>query len=971
MNKLLFLLTTFIAGVCNFSAYAETFVGNRTDFRDETIYFVMTTRFYDGDPSNNWQCWDNVERNQGDPAWRGDFKGLIEKLDYIKALGFTAVWITPVVTNASGYDYHGYHAFNFSEVDKRYESQDVNFQDLIDAAHARGMKIILDIVLNHTGNFGEENLCKLFTRDWTKNQATIDDCMIPFTKKDGGKLPDNYLSLPGAEQYSSRLINMKNTDGVNHDTNNHWHHVGNNWNWDDYSRWYGQIAGDCVDLNTENPYVSNYLVKCYGKFIEMGVDGFRIDTSGHISRLTFNNAFIPRFQELAEKYKDKRNGGDFFMYGEVCARERNVVYRNHENCSPFFYTWKESKDYPWDYSETSWNNVVVMEGEKGDHTNIISQDQQGVDYNGDKSLPNSQNAFLNGNAYHTPDHSQYSGFSVIDFPMHWNFRTAAEAFGVKYGDKYYNDVTYNVMYVDSHDYAPDGAPESERFNQPQNVWAENLSLMFTFRGIPCIYYGSEIEFRKGSVIDKGPNIALSETGRAYFGGYIKGDVKVKDFADYSDATGNIAATLSHPLALHIQRLNKIRAAVPALRKGQYSCEGCTGSFAFKRRYTDDNTDSYALITISGNGTFTGIENGIYVDAVTGDTKTVTDGKLTAICSGKGNMRIYVLNTEKTPAPGKVGEDGKYLYATSPVTVEQAGYDGTEEEKSTNNGDPTVVTPPVVEPEDPIEPSMEEGEQGVFFDSTWSGSIRAYLWFANGTKITGAWPGENCTPLGNGIWKWHYSGTKKLEGKAKLIFNSTNGNQTKDLEYVNGGMYNAAGELVKVIEGAGEIPDDPDTPAITTNWTFYFDNTSTSWTKINAYFWDKNSGNTYLGSWPGTAMTEGDENIWSISFTTTDAIGEPMIIFNNGSQQTKDLKAVNYGVYTFDGFDHDGVESANIDNMEITSSGGVLYIKSQTERNINIVFPNGITVSQHLNAGNNVISNLATGVYIIEGKKIVL
>lgn len=971
MNKLLFLLTTFIAGVCNFSAYAETFVGNRTDFRDETIYFVMTTRFYDGDPSNNWQCWDNVERNQGDPAWRGDFKGLIEKLDYIKALGFTAVWITPVVTNASGYDYHGYHAFNFSEVDKRYESQDVNFQDLIDAAHARGMKIILDIVLNHTGNFGEENLCKLFTRDWTKNQATIDDCMIPFTKKDGGKLPDNYLSLPGAEQYSSRLINMKNTDGVNHDTNNHWHHVGNNWNWDDYSRWYGQIAGDCVDLNTENPYVSNYLVKCYGKFIEMGVDGFRIDTSGHISRLTFNNAFIPRFQELAEKYKDKRNGGDFFMYGEVCARERNVVYRNHENCSPFFYTWKESKDYPWDYSETSWNNVVVMEGEKGDHTNIISQDQQGVDYNGDKSLPNSQNAFLNGNAYHTPDHSQYSGFSVIDFPMHWNFRTAAEAFGVKYGDKYYNDATYNVMYVDSHDYAPDGAPESERFNQPQNVWAENLSLMFTFRGIPCIYYGSEIEFRKGSVIDKGPNIALSETGRAYFGGYIKGDVKVKDFADYSDATGNIAATLSHPLALHIQRLNKIRAAVPALRKGQYSCEGCTGSFAFKRRYTDDNTDSYALITISGNGTFTGIENGIYVDAVTGDTKTVTDGKLTAICSGKGNMRIYVLNTEKTPAPGKVGEDGKYLYATSPVTVEQAGYDGTEEEKSTNNGDPTVVTPPVVEPEDPIEPSMEEGEQGVFFDSTWSGSIRAYLWFANGTKITGAWPGENCTPLGNGIWKWHYSGTKKLEGKAKLIFNSTNGNQTKDLEYVNGGMYNAAGELVKVIEGAGEIPDDPDTPAITTNWTFYFDNTSTSWTKINAYFWDKNSGNTYLGSWPGTAMTEGDENIWSISFTTTDAIGEPMIIFNNGSQQTKDLKAVNYGVYTFDGFDHDGVESANIDNMEITSSGGVLYIKSQTERNINIVFPNGVTVSQHLNAGNNVISNLATGVYIIEGKKIVL
>jgi Glycosidases len=68
------------------------FVGDRSDFRDETIYFVMTTRFYDGDPSNNVQCWDAPSDMHGDPAWRGDFKGLIDKLDYIKALGFTAIW---------------------------------------------------------------------------------------------------------------------------------------------------------------------------------------------------------------------------------------------------------------------------------------------------------------------------------------------------------------------------------------------------------------------------------------------------------------------------------------------------------------------------------------------------------------------------------------------------------------------------------------------------------------------------------------------------------------------------------------------------------------------------------------------------------------------------------------------------------------------------------------------------------------
>ena len=791
MRKITFLFLLLFA--CVF-AQAATQFPSRTDFRDESIYFVMTTRFYNGDPSNDTQCWDAQNYNVGDPAWRGDFKGLIEKLDYIKALGFTAVWITPVVENASGYDYHGYHARDFSQVDKRYESEDVKFQDLIDAAHARGMKIILDIVLNHTGNFGEENLCKLFTRDWEADQSNIDACMVPYTQKDGGKLPDNYLSLAGSEQYAKRLAQMKNTDGQNHDKNNYWHHVGNEWNWDDYSRWYGQIAGDCVDLNTENPAVSNYLVECYGKFIAMGVDGFRIDTGGHISRLTFNNSFIPQFEALAEQYKAKRNGGDFFMYAEVCARERNVVYRNHENCSPFYYTWKESKDYAWDTSETSWNNIVVMEGQKGNHTNINSTDQQGNDDMDDSSLPNSNNAFLQGNTYHTPDYSKYSQLSVIDFPMHWNFRTAGEAFGVKYGDKYYNDATWNVVYVDSHDYAPDGAPESKRFDQSEDVWAENLALMFTFRGIPCIYYGSEIQFKKGCVIDNGPNIALKETGRAYYGGYIKGDINVTDFAEYSNASGNIAQTLNHPLALHIQRLAKIRMAVPALRKGQYSTERCSGSFAFKRRYTDATTDSYALVCISGNATFSGIENGTYVDCVTGDTKTVNNGTLSVSCSGKGNMRVYVLNTTKTPAPGKIGVDGKYVYGTRNAGSYPT-WDGTQEELDDRFGQGGNT-----DWGDPVEPCLESvSERAVFFQAPdgFGTSASVYMWI-NGTNthLVGSWPGSPATHLGGGTFKFVLPDNMAGDESQWMIIwnNKGKGLQTADLKFTMRGLYTTNSDI---------------------------------------------------------------------------------------------------------------------------------------------------------------------------------
>lgn len=960
-----------------FQTQAKTFVGDRTDFRDETIYFAITTRFYDGDPDNNVYCWDG-KKNVEDPEWRGDFKGLIEKLDYIKALGFTAVWITPVVENASGLDYHGYHAFNFSKVDPRYESSDCKFQDLIDAAHEKGMKIILDIVLNHNGNFGENRLCPMFEKDYSANLSNLDKSMKLHPQT---KLPSNYFSLNGDNQYQTRLALMKNTKGANQDTHNYWHHVGNNWDWDDASRWWAQIAGDCVDLNTENPAVSNYLVDCYTKFIEMGVDGFRIDTGGHISRLTFNNAFVPQFQAAAEKAKAKRGGTPFFMFAEVCARAEEVIYRGQNyNCSPCFYTWKESKNYAWDTSETSWDNFVVMEGQFGDHTNAKSVLQQAADYTGHANMPTSNNAWLNGNDYRAEDYTMNSGLTVIDFPMHWRFHSAENAFNVRSQDNLYNDARWNVVYVDSHDYGPNGQ-DRQRFAKGSSAWAENLDLMFAWRGIPCLYYGSEIEFRAGKTIDEGPNLALKESGRAYYGGYITGNATVTDFAEYTNATGNMAATLANPLALHIQRLNKIRAAVPALRKGQYSTDGCSGKMAFKRRYTDANTDSYALVTISGNATFTGILNGTYVDAVTGDTKTVTNGTLSATCSGKGNMRVYVLSTSKTPAPGKIGEDGKFLYASSAVTVNQPAYDGHQEDGDTktvrdsSSGGGGSVT----EPETPITPSMKEGEQAVFFENNanWSGSINCYLW-NGGTKYAGSWPGSGATYLGNKIWKFTYTGSGKIADASGVIFNNGS-TQTGDFTFVNGGYYNASG-YVKTIEGAGEIPDDPVIPSDpTTVWNIAFDNTQTGWSNVYCYVWDSGDGNReYLGSWPGTQMKTGEfegKEAYTISFTPGKSLSQPMVIFNIGSNQnqTADLTLVNNSLYNTSGV----IKTSHIaplsqaEPLSISSEGGSLVVVAPGECLLPVYRIDGTSLLLHLMPGRNVVTTLSKGLYIVAGKKVII
>jgi hypothetical protein len=77
--------------------------------------------------------------------------------------------------------------------------------------------------------------------------------------------------------------------------------------------------------------------------------------------------------------------------------------------------------------------------------------------------------------------------------------------------------------------------------------------------------------------------------------------------------------------------------------------------AFKRRYTSGSTDSFALVTVTVDATYTGIPNGTYRDAVTGDVKTVSDGTLSVGAPGKGNLRVYVLD-----GPGKIGGDGHYL-----------------------------------------------------------------------------------------------------------------------------------------------------------------------------------------------------------------------------------------------------------------------------------------------------------------------
>ena len=403
----------------------------------------------------------------------------------------------------------------------------------------------------------------------------------------------------------------------------------------------------------------------------MGVDGFRIDTSGHISRLTFCKQFIPQFAALGKQYEDKRlNKAPFFMYGEVCSRYSGVQYRGQDNLSPFYYTWQAPQNLmdQFDGSQSYWDTQEIYDTGSGYDDKLMPLCEKD-----NANSPESNNTFMLNGAWHEPDYSQSSGFNVIDFPLHYNFGNAATAYGLaKSGDMKYNDATYNVVYVDSHDYGPGSG---SRFGGSDAQWAENLSLMFTFRGIPCLYYGSEVGFRRDVVIDRGPNGPLSETGRAYFGGYITGDVEASDFGVYK-ASGNAAASLNHDVAQHLIRLNKIRQAVPALRKGQWTSDGCTpanGGIAFKRAYKD----SYALVALNGGATFTDCPAGTYTDLVTG--KTYTGSTITVDApNNQGQVRVLV----KDWTDGKLIDDGAFIYDTTAKSMGDQTYDGNEEAGTT-------------------------------------------------------------------------------------------------------------------------------------------------------------------------------------------------------------------------------------------------------------------------------------------------
>ena len=321
---------------------------------DEIIYFVMPDRFANGDPSNDRG--DNRGDNRGgidgrrlqhgfDPTHKGfyhggDLKGLTAKLDYIQGLGATAIWLTPVFVNKpvqgpagdESAGYHGYWILDFSDIDPHLGTRE-DYRALVEAAHARGMKVIMDIVVNHTADVNQYRECADYNPQadiwWSECEyRSITD--YPWITRGGpdGKAINAGFSGDAAEHRTTKnFALLKSPDWTyevfipereRHARTPTWlndplvYHNRGNSHWQGESSLYGDFSG-LDDVFTEDPRVVTGMLDIYTGWIrDFRIDGFRVDTAKHV-----NDGFWREFNPIILKTARERGIADFYLFGEA------------------------------------------------------------------------------------------------------------------------------------------------------------------------------------------------------------------------------------------------------------------------------------------------------------------------------------------------------------------------------------------------------------------------------------------------------------------------------------------------------------------------------------------------------------------------------------------------------------------------------------------------------------------------------
>ena len=487
------------------------YYGTLEPFASEAVYFIVTDRFVDGDADNNYPDQGGVDLGTFDRPIRladsppanigylgGDFKGVLNNADYIADMGFTAIWLTPIVDNpdeaftggkapgeggSNDYGktgYHGYWGVNFFELDEHLPSADLDYTELTRRLlNEHSIKTVLDVVCNH----GSPSFS--MTHDQPKFGEIYD--------ADGMLLADH-----------------GNLDPSELDAGNPLHA---------FYRHERDLA-ELSDMNYDNPAVLDYFVAAHSKWIAGGASALRIDTIKHMPH-SFWKSFSDRIRE--------QHPG-FFMFAEAWSYDPALLAE---------YTYPENGGI----SVLDFPGREAMVGVFGKH---------------DGSFGN------------------LLDYLHVDTGVYQN--------------------PYELMtFYDNHDMPRIDADESGFIDA--NNW------LFTSRGIPVVYYGSEIGFRAGADQHAG--------NRDYFG------------------QENIEVAKSHPIHSALSRIAAIRKGSVALQRGlQANLAFGDDTAAFYRVYQKDGRNQTALVLLNKGDApsqfeiSTWLSQGSWRDADTGEELVV-------------------------------------------------------------------------------------------------------------------------------------------------------------------------------------------------------------------------------------------------------------------------------------------------------------------------------------------------------------
>ncbi len=351
----------------------------------DVIYLIMPDRFANGDPSNDNVpgMLDTLAREALLGRHGGDLRGILDRLDYLKDLGITALWLNPELENDQPEaSYHGYAITDLYRVDRRLGTNEL-YRQLVRACHQRGLRVVRDVVLNHIGHH-HYWMRDLPMRNWVNTWPT--------------PTQTSYRATTLLDPYASEYDRRRFSDG-----------------------WF---VPSMPDLNQRNPHLANYLIQQAIWWVEYaGIDAFRIDTYTYADQ-----AFTSRFcRALLQEYPS------LFLFGEI------------------------------------WEHGVIPQG-------FFADNQPMRRANFDSDLPgviDFQLCFAVHEAL-TREQGWTEGISRLYYTL------------VK--DYFYEDPMRNVIFLDNHDMTRFFSVVGEDLNR----WKCGIAWLLTTRGIPQIYYGTEI-----------------------------------------------------------------------------------------------------------------------------------------------------------------------------------------------------------------------------------------------------------------------------------------------------------------------------------------------------------------------------------------------------------------------------------------------------------------------------------------------